>query len=380
MSSLKPCVEYKSKFDVTKMEQAKLELNARSKKVPIFSAKHGVEGLFHVIDQFQKAARRLAFQPADLWDQFEDVLDTTAANKWNNQIQGIAGGGARSRNRFLREQLLLVHSCAGEEHPRDVMFKYIDQENGECHKPLKADCQEHAARVETLCRMANRLQGTLPVKDDQNIKLSVHNTLPKQWRNDYRKSQRDFNNDTIQQIIGYMNLCKAEADDDMAKAGKSKKHKAEDSSERIRGGGTSKSSKTTTKKKTTSATKKQVSDSDTCPVHGGHKWGACSLNPRSTNWRGSNNCGNHYGGRGFGGRSGRGGFGGRGRGNGGRDGGRGRGHKAYHGYHEDPHPREDRYWQCDHDREAYSYRRDERRESDPDTRYGGPRRTGSVRW
>ena len=39
-----------------------------------------------MIDKFNKGAGRLASQPVDYWDQFEDVLDTTAENKWNNQI------------------------------------------------------------------------------------------------------------------------------------------------------------------------------------------------------------------------------------------------------------------------------------------------------
>lgn len=41
MSTMTPCIEHEEKPDASKMELAKLELNARSKKTNKFSAKHG---------------------------------------------------------------------------------------------------------------------------------------------------------------------------------------------------------------------------------------------------------------------------------------------------------------------------------------------------
>ena len=56
MHTSKPCIKYESELDVSKMELVKLEKtvdgDSISKKVPIFSAQHGVEGLFLVIDHF----------------------------------------------------------------------------------------------------------------------------------------------------------------------------------------------------------------------------------------------------------------------------------------------------------------------------------------
>ena len=53
----------------------------RSKKVPVFSSKFGVKGIFHVIDNFQIV---------NLWGQFEDVLDTVTEHKWDNLMTNIS--------------------------------------------------------------------------------------------------------------------------------------------------------------------------------------------------------------------------------------------------------------------------------------------------
>ena len=64
--SIEACVKYESTLDVTTMELAKIEIvtaadRIRSKKTPVFSAKHGVEGLFHVIDRFIKNGEKIGY-------------------------------------------------------------------------------------------------------------------------------------------------------------------------------------------------------------------------------------------------------------------------------------------------------------------------------
>jgi len=203
MAAIKPCVVYKETLDVSAMEQVKLETvvagAVRSKKVPVFMATHGVEGLLHVIDKFNKTATRVAFQPGDLWDQFEEVLDTVSANKWNNQVQGIANN-ARTRNQFNTKLANFVHQHTGAVDPRDILIKHV--KGDECHKPRKVDVQQHASRMETLCCIANRLIGNEPDFTEAQIKNIIFESFPASWQNDYKKSHRDFDNDTVTNIVG----------------------------------------------------------------------------------------------------------------------------------------------------------------------------------
>ncbi|CAB9524872.1 hypothetical protein SEMRO_1598_G284910.1 [Seminavis robusta] len=244
----------------------------------------------------------------DKWDQFEDVLDSVAARKWNNLIRGIAAP-ARNNARFTTEINNYVQLYAEHECPRDVLIKYIKSD--ECQKPRKVDPGVHASRIETLCRFANRLQGDEAELTEAQIKIRVFESFPTIWQNHYRRSTRRLTEDTIQQIVQYMNLCKGIADEEEATRGK--KRKAADGTERIRGG--SNSNKNNNKK---TDKKQKTLDHETCPVHGGHTWGRCSLNPRSENYGRyqSGGRGGRFQGRG----GGRGSFGGRGfcRGDGGR--------------------------------------------------------------
>jgi hypothetical protein len=118
----------------------------------------------------------------------------------------------------------LIQMYAENTNPRDIMFAYL---RGEIRKPRNMDPGEHASRIETLCRLANRLNGTEEELTEIQIRKLVFETFPSQWQVEYYKSQREFATDTIQGITGYMNLCKGSADTDEDRRSK-KKRKTEE--------------------------------------------------------------------------------------------------------------------------------------------------------
>jgi len=254
MAHAKPCIVHKESFHPVDLTTVKIKTIVagvtRSKKVPVFKSATGVEGLFHVIDKFIKAGERLAFNSREHWDAFEDVLDTTAESKWSNIIHGVAVV-QQMRARFNACVARLVSQCAQGDNPRDVLMEYIKEE---CKKPRKVDPGVHASRVETLCRYANRLQGTTTQLTEEQIKKLIFESFPDTWQNDYLKSHRQLVNDTIDQVVGYMNLCKSIADDDEEKRGKKRK------AERIRGGGVT--TTTSSMKRDTKHADKRMDDWD----------------------------------------------------------------------------------------------------------------------
>jgi hypothetical protein len=230
-----PCMKYEDKLDLTDISMVKIEgPNNRTRKVPVFAPSMKVEGLFYVYDSFEKAAHRLHFVVADYWDQFEDVLGIGACSKWSSLTIGIADNQC-TRARFLASVTTLIQMYAENSNPRDIMFAYI---RGDIRKPRKVDPGAHASRVETLCRLANRLQGTEAELTEIQIRKLVFETFPSQWQTEYYKSQREFATDAIQGIIGYMNLCKGLADTDEERRIK-KKQKTDDII-RVRGGNSTK--------------------------------------------------------------------------------------------------------------------------------------------
>ena len=84
------CIKYKKTFDTNDMETAKIEHDDRKKACPIFKAEFGVEGLFHVYDKYMKIGRKLGFNGVAYWDNFDEVLDTEAEQKWEALANAVA--------------------------------------------------------------------------------------------------------------------------------------------------------------------------------------------------------------------------------------------------------------------------------------------------
>ena len=120
----KPCVEYDRKFEISDLETVKLEKQVnganRRREVPIFTASVGIEGLFHVVDKFQKAAVKLEYNVSDYWNEFDEVLDSVAEKKWNQQVANIA---AREKTQARFEQELttfIVFAVASKPDDSDA--------------------------------------------------------------------------------------------------------------------------------------------------------------------------------------------------------------------------------------------------------------------
>ena len=127
--SIETCIKYESIIDVKKMELVKIEKvtaarSVRSKKFPVFSAKHGVEGLYHVTDRYLKSAEELEYGAVDKWNSFDEVLDTVAQSKWGIIIANITPN-LKTNQHFETEWSQLVETYAEGKNLRDKMIKYI---------------------------------------------------------------------------------------------------------------------------------------------------------------------------------------------------------------------------------------------------------------
>jgi hypothetical protein len=293
-------IDYKAKFEHSALEKAKLtqaydDGSKRQKYCPMFSGKHGLEELLFVEERFRKVANHMEWTGEELFEHFEEVLIDTAENQWED-IVGDIDDVDRDEEAFenaIKE--LYLKYCGGDA--RDVMFEYLKTQ---CRKPIGEEPRTHVARLTTLYRYSNKLPGIDPEKDTEHIKMPIFATFPESWRRDYARSGRKVANDSLQDIIDYMSMEKAFADQE----GKDKKRKNEKED---------KNDKKGNKKKKVGM--RNGDNSCRLPGHSGHDWKDCFENPRGRNFRPRNNGGGRGG-------SGRGNFQGRGF-YGGRNGGRG---------------------------------------------------------
>ena len=305
-----PCVIYEStvdhqEFETVKLEQTFADGSVKKKQVPIFSGKHGVEGLLHVVDRFQRAARKLAFDAEDNWDNFEEVLDDTAEKRWTN-LTGNLTDAQKTAARFIQEVNRFVMGYAGGTTARDDLHKYL---RTSVRKPKNVSPQEHADRVETLCRYSNTLPGTEPELTEAQTKNIIFETFPTSWQKEYLKKNTRIGNQTIADIVDYMDMIKGFTD-----GTENNKRKSDDNNNNNTDNRNGNEKKKKKQKTGRGGAPGKPKPDDRCPFHHTHKWKQCFDNPNGESFRPSRGQ-NHEG---------RGQQGGRGRGRGGgRGGGRG---------------------------------------------------------
>ena len=126
MSTSIPCIKYKTEVNLATVTSVNIDITVNnfthSKKIPIFTSKMGIEGLFYVIDKYKEYSTALNFQVADKWSNFNEVLDMVAESKWDTQISGITAQ-AQTNNRFKEKLDKFVHSYTRVTHLRVVLIK-----------------------------------------------------------------------------------------------------------------------------------------------------------------------------------------------------------------------------------------------------------------
>ena len=80
ISLRQPCMEYKIKFDASKMEKVKIKQSyddgtSKERKCPVFTGKEGIEGLLYVEEKFRKLAKYLGYDTGmEYFENFEEVV------------------------------------------------------------------------------------------------------------------------------------------------------------------------------------------------------------------------------------------------------------------------------------------------------------------
>ena len=322
MSSESHCISYKAEFEHSDLEEVKLRQEyeddtSRTKKARVFTGKYGIEALLFVEERFRKIARQLDYQDEQLFDNFEECLQDRAEDDWTNLVDMVQPRDTANFEATIQDFYLKYCS----ENARDVMYEYL---RTKCRKPVGAEPRDHVNRLLTLYRYSSKLPGNVPAIGEDQQKLLIFQTFPEKWQRQFVRSGRRMHNETMQEIIDFMTTEKGIADEE-AKESKQKRKPEE----------TSTGSRKKSNNRNTNGGGNRVQPSDTCPIHGGHQWKDCSMNPQSNNYRTRTfyrGGGRGFGGQDNGGRGGRGGRFGGGRGRGFQGNNPGRGH--YHQQHQ----------------------------------------------
>lgn len=267
------CINYKVGFKHEDFETVKVynEENGRSKKCIVFTDEHGIEGLLYVEARFRKIAEKFEFEGPQLFDAFEEVLQGTALTNWE-QLADEVEEDDRTQETF-DEIMVQYYADYCDENARDTMYDYL---KNKCKKPVGEEPRIHVRRMELLYSYAAKLPGMEAIMTSDQIKRAIFKTFPETWRKQYMRSGKSLQENTMQDVITFMQNEKAYADEE-----KGKKRNTEDNQQMM-------NKKAKKNKETNKGNPNQngkITPNDPCPHHYGHKWSECYDNPRGTNYR-----------------------------------------------------------------------------------------------
>jgi hypothetical protein len=320
-----PCVEHKSSFVKSDLETVKLRQNyddgtCRECKAPVFNGDGNIECSFCVEERFRHCADKLGWTTGpEMFDDFEEILQDTALEKWETRTQNVAQAD-QTMARFTQafQECLLEHV---DPFAKDHMIKHLK----DFRRPMHVEPRDHATRIETLIRHANRLPGAEPDLTPQQAKNLIFESFPMKWRQNWIRAGKSLVTNTLAELVQFMANEQSFADKKdkiKKKEGNGNKTINRDRSNqggRGRGNGERRDGGRGGRggNRDGKCSRNGPSPDDDCPVHGGHLWRECNQNPRGDNCNPARGGGQDGQGRGNA-DPGRGDCGGRGGGRGGR--------------------------------------------------------------
>ena len=204
-----PCITYERSWDTTeeyrtvKLRTTWDDGTTSEVKVPTDDGSRGIEFLILVvIEEFMEAMTELIFDDAERFQQFLKVIKGNTKQLWLSIVQSIPA--ANQTNARFQTALSELYQMIVGSNQRNVLRSWLETQ---CKKPRSSTPLEHLARIQEIVRLTNALDGTANEIDTNATKEIYFNSCPREWREDYVKSARDLQNDTVAEIARYMTTC-----------------------------------------------------------------------------------------------------------------------------------------------------------------------------
>ena len=297
----------------------------RKVKVPTHDME-SLEQVFYCFHEFLEAARKLQLDGGEWFDYYRDTLRGHARTAWD-LIATVVPNADRNEDQFRTAFRTFVSTIVDETAHR-LLMEYLRS----TVKPRNMSVMEVARRVQVLCGYADDLpteSGQLPVSITEDEKKTLfYNMMPENWKTTFTKGNMRIATMNIAQMTIYFNgLCALEGGNKQNKSGKKRKNDDDNSSrsnrqrsggygrsggnrnnryyERNNGydsdrGGRGRGVRSSGRGVRSSGRggrgrgrgrggrggqTNRVHNNDICPVHGGHKWRECFLNPYGDDYR-----------------------------------------------------------------------------------------------
>ena len=270
MSEYAHCLNYKIAFKHEDFSQVKLfeEVGGKFEKCVVFTDTFGFEGLLYVEERFREVAKQLEYDGEQCFINFPKVLQGTALSNWKILVRGIHPD-FQTLNDF-NTQIKTFYRDYCDDNARDSMYEYLKK----CKKPIDEEPRVHVRRLTLLYYYSSKLPGFESVLNAEQMKRAIFHTFPDAWQKQYLVSNCKIQDQSLMDVVAYMQTIKAYADQE-----RNKKRGAEEG----QGEGRKKKPRWDPNRGRNQSGK--VQPNDPCPFHNGHKWIDCFDNQRGHNFR-----------------------------------------------------------------------------------------------
>ncbi len=286
----------RSSFDEVKITQEFDDDTRVTQKILVFSGQHGLEGLEYCREKFEKAAKREMQWTTDyeLMANAYKMFDGQALDQWENEAQADIDPD-NIQNGDYAKACAVMRTIHGGAEARDTILNYL--KTVKCMKPRETRIEVHIHRIREMIRIANNCEGIRSKVTPLEEKEYIFDTLPQTMKDNFISAGKDLASSTVQQMTTYFSRQKTLMDRtaigkrNYGKSSKSSPNKASSSSSykanSYKGSKGSKANKSTKGEQNDkdSTKRPRLSPDDTCPIHGGHKWGKCFDNKFGENYK-----------------------------------------------------------------------------------------------
>jgi hypothetical protein len=200
-----PCVECKSSFVKCELETIKLRQNHNDGtrwecETPVFNGEGTVECFFYVEESFCHHAAKMEWTAGpEMFDNFEEILQDTALEKWETRTQNIAPAD-QTMGHFTQavDECLLecVDPLAKDHH----MIKHLK----DFRHPMHVKPWDHATQIETLICCTNCLPGAEDDVTTQQTKNVIFESFPVAWRQSWIRAGKSLVTNALAELVQFM--------------------------------------------------------------------------------------------------------------------------------------------------------------------------------
>ena len=145
-------------------------------------------------------------------------------------------------------------------------FNKLEKPTNKCPSNFKTEIESLNKKIEIIPGAAAD-----DMHDEERLKAIYYDAMPKAWRSQFRKVGKKLREESLEEMAQYFDILYSEENNQRPNNKRT---------DQLHNGNQSRSSSTNNQSRNG-----RPEPEDTCPVHGGHKWKDCYLNPYGDNYR-----------------------------------------------------------------------------------------------